>query len=126
MCFLKWSSELLLEVLHEVLPEALLEVHLHGHLCLNQILKNVEVFNQKMEMLRKEKVSRCKRKNVWYRHLVTWLSVYSVNHSYSLQYTAYIWNRTKTRKCWKCQPVKKEGFIFYYILIREGFKKRKK
>ena len=36
----------------------------HGHLGSNQMLKNVEFLNQKMEMLRKNIASHCKGENV--------------------------------------------------------------
>ena len=66
----------------------------HGHLGSNRIFNNFGVFNQKMEMLGKNKASHCKNENVRYPqgHLVTWISVYSVNDLYSLQYCANISN----------------------------------
>ena len=36
----------------------------HGHLASNQMLKNVAFLNQKIEMLRKTRVSKCKNQNV--------------------------------------------------------------
>ena len=56
----------------------------HGHLGSNQMLKNFELFNQKMEMLRKNKSSNSKNENVLYPQgqLVTWLAIFPVNDSY--------------------------------------------
>ena len=78
-------------------------------------LKMLDFWTRKMKMLRKNKPSNCKNENVWYpqEHLATWLSVYSVNNSYSLQYSPYIWNWTKTRKCKNCQLV-------HWILVVTG------
>ena len=69
----------------------------HGHLGSNQMLKNVGFFNPKMEILRKNRASHDKKEHDWYPqgHLVTWLFVYSVNNSFSLEYSAYIWNEPK-------------------------------
>ena len=65
-----------------------LSTQIQGHLGSHQMLKNVEFFNKKMEMLRKDKASNCKNENVGYPQvrLVTRISIYSVNNSYSLQY----------------------------------------
>ena len=81
----------------------------HGHLVSNQMLKNVKFCNQKNWSLKKNRSSDCTNENVWYPqgHLVTWLYIYFVNNSYSLQYSTNIWIWTKTRKCWKCPPVQK-------------------
>ena len=38
--------------------------HAEGHLGSSQMLKNVGFFNQKMEMLIKNKASHCKNENV--------------------------------------------------------------
>ena len=86
--------------------------------------KTLNFWTKKMKMLRKNKASHCKNKNVWYPkgHLLTWLFFYSVNDSYSLQYSTNIWNRIKTRKCWKCQPLKKWRIYFPFDISSNWFK----
>ena len=46
--------------------------------------KNVGFFNQRIEMLRKNRASNCKNENVCYPQgqLVTWLAIFAVNDSY--------------------------------------------
>ena len=63
-----------------------LSTQIQGHLGSHQMLKNVEFFNKKMEMLRKDKATQFEHENVFYPQgdLVAWLFFYSVNNSYSL------------------------------------------
>ena len=84
-----------------------------GHLGSNPMLKNVGFMNQKIEMLRLNKASHCKIGNVLYPqgHLVTWLSVYSVNISYLVQNSTFIEIELKRRNVANANRFKKNDLF---------------
>ena len=67
-------------------------------------VENFWMFEPKKEILRKNKASHCK--NVEWECLISTRTFGHLafhlfwNNSFSLQYSTYIWNWTKARKCW--------------------------